>query len=171
MKFREYEAPCGRLLVGVRGRSVCLCDWDIGPRIDRSLRRIHKYMPPCRDSDDEALLGRVAALLDGYFEGRNEGFDVPLAPYGSPFQQRVWDVLRRVPYGETSSYKAIAEAAGLPGGARATAAAIGANPLSILIPCHRIIASDGGIGGYAGGIDAKRYLLQLECQLSGKLTH
>ena len=128
-----------------------------------------KYMPESHCRDDGSLLRRTATLLNDYFAGQLKEFDIPLALYGSEFQLSVWNVLRMVPYGVTATYKAVAEAAGHPHGVRAVASAVGANPVSILIPCHRIIGSDGTLTGYAGGIEAKRRLLQLECRMINEI--
>lgn len=162
MKFSEYASPCGSLLLGVNDRSICLCDWMVGNRIETTLRRVRRFMPSAEYGHDETLLKQATALLDEYFAGRLRKFDLPLAPYGTEFQRRVWVALPSVAYGETASYKAIAEAIGCPLGVRAVATAIAANPLSILLPCHRIIGSDNSLTGYAGGLKAKEYLLHLE---------
>ena len=162
MKFAEYDSPCGKLLLGVHGQSISLCDWMIHDRVDRTLRRIDKYLTRKLERDDASLLDHAANLLDAYFKGKLKTFDIPLSLCGTEFQRRVWKELLKVPYGTTTSYKTIAESVSLPSGTRAVASAIGANPLSIFIPCHRIIGADGALTGYAGGLDAKRYLLQLE---------
>lgn len=167
MTVSEYDAPCGKLLLGVHGRSICLCDWMRGERVEKTMRRLSKHIPLTEDAaDDRALLAEAKLRLEEYFSGVAKKFDVPITAYGTEFQCRVWEALQEIPYGETVSYKAIAVRAGRSGGVRAVASAIGANPLSILIPCHRVIGSDGTLTGYAGGIDAKRYLLNLEGSLS-----
>ncbi|MFG0293015.1 MAG: methylated-DNA--[protein]-cysteine S-methyltransferase [Phycisphaerales bacterium JB050] len=113
---------------------------------------------------DEAcpILDLVEEQLESYFEGDPVNFDIPLAPKGTPFQHRVWDALRTVPKGETRSYTAIARQIGSHEAVRAVGAANGANPIAIIIPCHRVIASDGRLHGYAGGLERKRELLDLE---------
>ena len=93
-------------------------------------------------------------------------FDVPLAPSGTPFQQEVWRALELIPYGETRTYSQVAESIGRPGAARAVGSANNANPIPIIIPCHRVVPASGGIGGYAFGPDMKTYLLQLESRNS-----
>lgn len=162
MKFAEYDAPCGRLLLGVHGKGICLCDWMTDDRIERTLRRLNKFITPADGMDKEELFDETKYQLDRYFSGTLRQFDVPIKTFGTEFQRGVWGALQQIPYGETSTYKFIAVTVGLPRGARAVASAIGANPLSILIPCHRINGVDGSLTGYAGGIDAKRYLLRLE---------
>lgn len=97
--------------------------------------------------------------------GRLRRFDLPLAPQGTPFQLRVWRALQDIPYGRTCSYAELAAAVGSPRACRAVGQANGRNPLMIVIPCHRVIAAGGGLGGYSGGLDIKRFLLRLEAGL------
>lgn len=110
------------------------------------------------------VLDRCAEELLDYFEGNRTSFDIPLAPRGTPFQQQVWAALCTIPYGETRSYGELAAAIGRPKSARAVGAANGRNPLSIVIPCHRVVGADGSLTGFAGGVDTKRQLLDLESQ-------
>jgi methylated-DNA-[protein]-cysteine S-methyltransferase len=117
-----------------------------------------------------APLGECAAQLREYFDGVRKTFDLPLTPAGSPFQQRVWIEIARVPYGETITYAELAARAGAPGSARAAGTATGRNPLSIVVPCHRIVGSDGSLTGYAGGVDRKAKLLDIEHALAGTLV-
>ena len=109
-----------------------------------------------------AAVRRAATQLDGYFGGRRTAFDLPLAPSGTPFQLDVWLALSDIPYGETISYAELARDVGRPTAYRAVGQANGANPLPIFYPCHRVVASGGGLGGYGGGLDVKRRLLELE---------
>lgn len=108
------------------------------------------------------LLCRAAEELAEYFAGTRREFTVPLRPHGTPFQQKVWAALRTIPYGRTVSYKHIAAQLGNPAATRAVGGANGKNPIPILIPCHRVIAADGSLGGYSLGLDLKRRLLALE---------
>lgn len=113
--------------------------------------------------DDAApAIAAAARQLTEYFAGKRREFDLPLDAHGTPFQKRVWNALRRIPYGETRSYGDIARAAGSPKGARAVGMANHNNPIGIVVPCHRVIASDGSLGGYGGGLELKRRLLELE---------
>jgi methylated-DNA-[protein]-cysteine S-methyltransferase len=107
--------------------------------------------------------------LGEYFAGRLTEFDLPLEPGGSPFQRRVWDELGEIPYGETASYGEIARRIGRAQAARAVGAANGANPISIVIPCHRLVGSSGGLTGYGGGIERKQALLELEASVRAAL--
>lgn len=111
------------------------------------------------------LLQEAREQLAAYFAGRLRRFDLPLAPRGTPFQLRVWRALQDIPYGRTCSYSELATAVGSPRACRAVGQANGRNPLMIVIPCHRVIAAGGGLGGYSGGLDIKRFLLRLEAGL------
>ena len=113
------------------------------------------------ERDDELLAGARRQLTE-YFAGERTTFDLPLRPHGAPFQLRVWEALLRIPYGETASYGEVARELGHPTAARAVGAANGRNPLAIVVPCHRVIGSDGTLTGYAGGLECKRALLDLE---------
>ena len=109
-----------------------------------------------------AFLDEVQRQLHAYFAGEREAFDMPVAPIGTAWQRRVWDELARVPYGQTISYAELARRAENPSAIRAAGAANGRNPISIVIPCHRVIGADGTLTGYSGGLDAKRWLLAHE---------
>jgi methylated-DNA-[protein]-cysteine S-methyltransferase len=104
----------------------------------------------------------TARQLHEYFAGARKTFDLPLAIQGTPFRRRVWEALQAIPYGETCSYRDIGIRIGCPKGSRAVGGANGANPVPIIIPCHRVIAADGSLGGYGGGLDIKKTLLALE---------
>ena len=113
--------------------------------------------------DDDPLLAEAARQLTAYFAKELKDFDLPLAPDGTPFQQRVWAELQNIPYGETASYGEIAARLGMNAGAsRAVGAANGRNPIGIVIPCHRVVGSKGLLSGYAGGVERKQLLLELE---------
>ena len=123
----------------------------------------NSFAPSSEYMREETLLHRKAAeQLREYFDGKRKVFDLPLAPVGTEFQMRCWDALLEVPYGETRSYGDIARAAGSPKGFRAVGMANNRNPIAMIIPCHRIIGSDGKLVGYGGGLDIKVFLLELE---------
>jgi methylated-DNA-[protein]-cysteine S-methyltransferase len=115
---------------------------------------------PQRPADP--LLRQAAAQLRRYFEGRGARFDVPLDLHGTPFQRAVWQALLSIPPGRSCSYGEVAQAIGAPGAARAVGAAVGRNPVSLIVPCHRVLGHDGSLTGYAGGVERKRALLALE---------
>ena len=112
--------------------------------------------------EDSGLLAEATRQLQEYFDGRRRRFTLPVAPGGTPFQQRVWQELQEIPWGTTTTYGEIARRIGQPTAVRAVGSANGRNPVAIVIPCHRVIGSDGNLTGYAGGIATKRRLLQLE---------
>ena len=117
---------------------------------------------------DEAAFAEAVRQLGEYFEGQRQAFTLELAPVGTPLQLRVWTGLLQIPYGETSSYGALAKAIGDPKAVRAVGTANGRNPLAPIVPCHRVIGADGSMTGYAGGLDRKRWLLALEARHSVK---
>lgn len=132
---------------------------------DAAVTRVH--IARAEDADvsascKNALLEKAASELKGYFAGELRSMSVPLAPQGTPFQQRVWQALKTIPYGETRAYSQIAQMIGSPKACRAVGMANNKNPIMILIPCHRVIGKDGSLTGYAGGLDKKRFLLELE---------
>ncbi|MDO5115469.1 MAG: methylated-DNA--[protein]-cysteine S-methyltransferase [Synergistaceae bacterium] len=112
--------------------------------------------------EETPLLAEARRQLDEYFSGARRSFELPLAPQGTPFQLRCWEALRKIPYGTTASYGDIARAAGSPKGFRAVGMANNRNPIAIIIPCHRIIGSDGKLVGFGGGLDVKSFLLRHE---------
>ncbi len=155
------ESPCGPLLCVVdETGAVMRIEFSKG----RNSQQITERM---RDEGIEVVEdpGRTADLrrqLAEYFAGERRDFDVPLAPEGTPFERSVWDELRKIPFGETRSYGEIAQAIGRPGAARAVGRANGANPIPIVVPCHRVIGSDGSLTGFGGGLEAKSRLLEIE---------
>ena len=115
-----------------------------------------------------AALREAANQLRAYFAGELQTFDLPLAPRGTEFQQCVWSALQQIPYGETTTYSTIAERIGRPAAIRAVGAANGANPIPIVIPCHRVIGASGSLTGFGGGLDVKRQLLAMEARVAGQ---
>ena len=118
---------------------------------------------------DAAAVAAAAIQLEQYFAGERTDFDLELDPIGTPFERSVWDELRAIPYGETTSYAEIARRIGRPSACRAVGRANGRNPIAVVVPCHRVIGSDGSLTGYAGGIEMKRALLDLEARHAGAL--
>lgn len=154
--IRAYESPLGPMTLAARGEALTGV-WFDGQRHDRL------GLDPEARPGDSPVLRQTAAWLDAYFQGRDPGPLPPLAPRGTPFQLRVWTLLGQIPRGKTLSYGALAARLGLPAGAsRAVGGAVGRNPVSILIPCHRVLGVGGSLTGYAGGLERKRFLLALE---------
>lgn len=159
---REYEAPCGGLLLGAYGDELCLCDWQVERHRGLIDRRLVKVLKADMQEGSSAVIERAVTQLDEYFAGERREFDVPLMFVGTEFQKRVWRELLNVPYGATVSYGEMARRIGMPTAVRAVANANGANSISIFAPCHRVIGCDNSLTGYGGGIEAKRWLLELE---------
>ena len=120
---------------------------------------------------DHPVLAQATAELDEYFAGRRTTFDVPLDPSGTDFQRSAWDVLRTIPYAQTMTYAQQAAQLGDPAKARAVGAANGRNPISIIVPCHRVVGASGALTGFAGGLDAKQWLLQFELDTASTSGH
>ena len=129
-------------------------------------RHAPNVSPAWQEDPGYAPLRRCAAQVAAYLDGKLRQFDLPLAPSGTGFQQRVWAEIARIPYGATVTYAELARRAGSPRSARAAGAATGRNPLSIIVPCHRVVGSRGSLTGYAGGLERKERLLALEGALS-----
>lgn len=166
--IQYYDSPCGRLVLASVGNELCLCDWNDMPGAERNMRRLAKYVKAEFHIETSSVLEETKRQLDEYFTGKRKSFDIQLRMVGTRFQQQVWNALLNIPYGATRSYKDIAQSIGKPQAARAVAGAIGANGISILIPCHRVIGSDHSLTGYAGGLEAKRMLLGIETQVQIK---
>lgn len=153
----HYTSPLGGITLASDGMALTGLYFD-GERDFPDLSAAHKK--------DLPVFGEVMRWLDLYFAGKEPDFMPPLAPVGTTFQQAVWEILRTIPYGGTMTYGAIAKrlekVTGKRMSAQAVGGAVGRNPISLLIPCHRVIGADGSLTGYAGGLDKKEYLLGLE---------
>lgn len=131
--------------------------------------RDHEHSSEGLTREQQQLFDRTRKQLDDYFAGQSNAFDLPLVLKGTDFQRRVWAELLKIPFGQTISYQQLADRLGKPNASRAVGGANGKNPLYIVVPCHRVIAADGSLGGYGGGLDAKRTLLDLEARATGQL--
>ena len=155
ISLQHYDSPCGRLVLASFADRLYLCDWSDNP---------------FAETETTSVLEDTKRQLDEYFASKRKAFDIQLCLVGTDFQHKVWNALRSIPYGSTKSYKDIAQCIGKPKAVRAVAGAIGANAISILIPCHRVIGSNHSLTGYAGGLEAKRGLLGMETQERKYLT-
>ena len=153
MYYSHMDSPIGRLLLAGDEGGLRLISFPTGSRT-------RDVEPGWMEND--APFVEAKRQLVAYFAGELTEFNLPLAPEGTPFQLSVWQALRRIPYGKTVSYGAIAETIGRPSASRAVGAANGANPLPIVVPCHRVIGSTGKLTGFGGGLDTKAALLALE---------
>ena len=160
--LQYYDSPCGRLVLASIGDELCLCDWQEMPCAERNRRRLVRMLNAELREAPSAVILQAKAQLDEFFACRRTQFDLSLHPVGTDFQQRVWQALLEIPFGETRSYKEVAQRVGNVKGVRAVAGAIGANGISIIIPCHRVIGTNNTLTGFAGGLNAKRLLLDLE---------
>jgi methylated-DNA-[protein]-cysteine S-methyltransferase len=159
--------PIGDMLALDSGKGLCALEFT-GPekRLVGLEARLRRWFPPHEIEDrDTATILQARAWLDAYFKGESADVDIkglPLDMRGAQFEKRVWEALRRIPPGETTSYGAIAKTVGSAGAARAVGAANGANPVAIVVPCHRVIGSSGALTGYGGGLERKTWLLEHE---------
>lgn len=162
IRVGQYGSACGILMLGAVGDKLCLCDWVQSRHHELVCGRLARLLDAGFEYGSSTVIDIAKRQLDGFFGGTRREFDVPLLLAGTAFQKRVWSELLEIPYGHTLSYGEIARKLNAPESVRAVANAVGANAISIFIPCHRIIGSDGSLTGYAGGLQAKRKLLDLE---------
>ncbi len=181
-----YKTPCGELDIEVNGGLVWRCRWindGVGDR-GEALKGSPEDSAPSDTkilayaAKDAMVMQQLTSQLDEYFAGKRRYFDLPLLIEGTPFREKVWQALTEIPYGEVVTYSELADRCGCPGGQRAVAQACSANRLPILIPCHRVVRSDGSLGGYTltstikkkgttpQGLDIKRFLLQHESRIT-----
>lgn len=159
---RRYESPCGVLLLGSLDDKLCMCDWLVEKHHTRVCSRLKESLEAAIETGTTEVIEHAAGQLDDFFAGQRKRFGIPLLFAGTDFQKAVWKALLDIPYGQTISYGTLAHRIGRPKATRAVANANGANPISIFVPCHRVIGSDGSLTGYGGGLDTKRALLELE---------
>ena len=158
----EWKSPLGELILMATEDKLCLCDWKYRKmRASIDKRILDHYKTEVREESNE-IINETIHQLNDYFEKKRTHFDIPLELIGTEFQQRVWQELQRIPYGKTISYLQLSKNLGDEKAIRAAATANGANGISILIPCHRVVRSDGSLGGYAWGLDRKQALLARE---------
>jgi methylated-DNA-[protein]-cysteine S-methyltransferase len=155
--YSRIDSPIGSLLLVVSEHGLVALEFLGGKIREGWVESAEKTAPYARQMDE-------------YFSGRRRCFDLPLDLRGTEFQKRCWQELLNIPYGETRSYADIARAIGNPAAVRAVGLANGQNPIAIIVPCHRVIGSDGSLTGYGGGLESKRKLLELEGALSGSLV-
>ena len=160
--IQYFNSPCGELVLASMGDELCLCDWNGMPCAERNLCRIRRYVNADFRTEPSSVIEQTKRQLDEYFAGSRKEFDIPLHTFGTDFQNRVWKALLDIPYGKTRTYMEIAKSIDNAKGVRAVAQAIGANSLDIIVPCHRVIGSNHSLTGFAGGLDKKRFLLELE---------
>lgn len=157
-----YKSPVGELILGVYKDQLCLADWRYRKKRHQIDTRIQSILNSNYKEGQHSLLDITIKQLDLYFKGDLQIFDIPLLLLGTDFQKMVWKSLQTIPYGKTCSYVTLSRKLNNEKAIRAVAGANGANAISIIIPCHRIIGADGSLTGYAGGLPAKKKLLHIE---------
>ncbi len=159
----RYASPLGAILLASDGAALVGL-WFEGQK------HFGRGLGPARENSGLPVLAQAARWLDIYFSGREPDFAPPLNPRGTAFEKSVWAELAKIPFGQTATYGEIAARLGLPcGAARAVGGAVGRNPISLIVPCHRVVGANGRLTGYAGGIERKRWLLALEGSPKGSL--
>ena len=157
--YDYYESPLGQILLTATPKALTGLHF-VGEKYYPTIPTEWRQRPRAR------MIARTRKQLREYFKGKRTVFDVPIAPAGTPFQRDVWQELLRIPYGKTTHYGAVAQRIGKPSAVRAVGAANGRNPISIIIPCHRVIGADNDLTGYAGGLQRKEALLRLEARVA-----
>ena len=154
-------------MIGSFKGALCLCDWTYRKKRTDIDQRIQKGLQATYKKESSPVIEKTKSQLQEYFDAERSSFDIPLCLVGSAFQKEVWQKVILIPFGKTLSYLELSQQLQNPKAIRAVAAANGANAISIIVPCHRIVGSDGSLTGYAGGLQAKKSLLQLEQSLPG----
>jgi len=167
-----FKTPVGELIMGAFNEKLCLCDWRYRKMRQTIDERILGGLNASFEEGETLVVERAKLQLNEYFSAERTDFDIPLLMVGSSFQKKVWHELLKITYGNTETYLGLSRKIGNEKAIRSVAAANGANAISIMVPCHRVIGSDGKLTGYGGGLQAKRKLLQLEMhkQSSDQLT-
>jgi AraC family transcriptional regulator of adaptative response/methylated-DNA-[protein]-cysteine methyltransferase len=168
IKLTRIDTPIGEMVAGATDEGICLLEFSDRKMLNTEYKDIKKYFSTAIEDGENKHLEDVKIQLKEYFEGERKTFALQLLTPGSSFQKLVWKELMNIPYGSTRSYKEQAEALGNPGSIRAVARANGMNRIAIIIPCHRVIGTDGQLTGYGGGLKRKRWLLEHEKKFSGK---
>ena len=159
--FKKIESPVGKLIL------LASEDNLVGIKFDRLIEN-DEFSENMKENIDHPIFLDTEVQLDEYFRGKRKSFSIPIFLDGTEFQLKVWKKLQSIAFGKTISYQELAEKIGDKKKSRAVGAANGKNPIPIIVPCHRVIAKDGSLGGFGGGVPIKRYLLELERIISGK---
>lgn len=155
LKYKIIKSPVGPLKIVANDRSLLAILWDC-----EKLNRVQ--LDQMTEDKNDSIILETEKQLSEYFHHQRKTFDLPIETHGTSFQQGVWKWLNEIPYGATWSYKDVAQKINHPQAVRAVGTAIGRNPISIIVPCHRVVGSNGNLTGFAGGLDRKKYLLDLE---------
>ena len=160
--LKRIETPLGTMIACANENGICMLEFSDRKALPTELKEISKHFDANIVQGENPHFKTLEKELEEYFEGKRKDFTVPLAPVGTDFQKKVWEILRTIPYGTTRTYQQQADILGIPKAVRAVANANGLNKISIIIPCHRVIGSNGTLTGYGGGIWRKQKLLELE---------
>lgn len=163
--IQYYKTKYGELIIGSYNDKLCLCDWRYRKMRKSIDNRIKKSLNAEYILRESSTISKTIKQLEEYFNYKRKDFDIPLLPVGTDFQKKIWEILLDIPFGKTTTYLKQAEKLGNNKAVRAVANANGANAISIIIPCHRIIGSNGKLIGYAGGLNTKQKLLELESDM------
>ena len=162
IRINHYTFSCGDMILGSFEGKLCLCDWADGRRRASVDQRLQRNLNANYVEGSSDVIQMAKRQLDEYFLHQRREFDIPLLFVGTDFQKKVWNELLKIPYGKTISYGDLAKRIGMPKSVRAVANANAVNAISIIAPCHRVIGNDGTLTGYGGGLERKRFLLELE---------
>ncbi len=158
----EYKTKIGNLLFGSFDKKLCLLNFNFIKKQNYSLEKIKNFLDADIVESEDKVISLAKIQIDEYLAGIRKDFSVPILLIGTEFQKEVWTELLKIPYGATTSYLELAKKINRPKAVRAVGSANGANPIPIIVPCHRVINSNGNLGGYGGGLELKKYLLNLE---------
>lgn len=162
IETQRWESPAGELLLGAIRGKLCLCDWVKSGHRRAIDNRLQRHLCAVYEENATPVVEEAIRQLGEYFTHRRKNFSLPIQLVGTRYQCNVWSYLPLIPYGKTITYCELAETVATGNDIRAVSGAVGANALSIIVPCHRIVGAGGKLTGYAGGLDAKRFLLNLE---------
>jgi len=163
--IQTYKSPIGEMILGSYNENLCMVDFKYRRMRTSIDKRLQKGLKSEYVNESSKVIEESIQQLKEYFSGERKEFDIPLLTIGTDFQKSVWEGLLKIPYGTTASYLELSKNIGNEKAVRAVASANGANAIGIIIPCHRIIGSNGDLVGYAGGLPAKKKLLELEHNL------
>ncbi len=162
IRVDRFTTPLGPMLVGATDSRLCLLEFVDRHMLPTQIQRLRRRLGAVFVPDRDDIIDQTEREIGDYFEGRRRDFTVPIVTPGTEFQEAVWSALGRIPYGQTVSYRDLAEEVGRPGAVRAVGTTNGLNALAIIVPCHRVIGADGKLVGYGGGLWRKKRLLELE---------
>lgn len=166
--IKHIDTPVGKMRIGATDEGICLFDFQYRRSIDSIMKRIETFAGDTFEEHGHPHFAKLEEQINEYFSGTRKEFDLPLHFLGTAFQKSVWHALLQIPYGETRSYKQQAIFLGDEKAIRAVAGANGENGIAIIVPCHRVIGTNGSLTGYGGGLQRKKWLLDLERKNSGK---